>query len=291
MRARRYNKGKIRYELIPNFFKNELAKVFTMGAEKYTIRDENGNIIEDGSDNWRKGFLWKDALASVIRHLEKFDAGEDFDHDWPQEILDQYGPSLHLANAAWGISVLMESYSMHQELDNRTQWFKKPLKKVFCDLDGVLVDFEQHFLKYLNLDTTPPSDWDDARFRDNFEKISNDDNFWLTAPKLIEPIDITYPIEGYVTARPCDNEITQLWLDKNGFPKKKLVNVGMDGKKSDVLKGICDIFIDDSIKNFIDCQSNDIVCYLMTRPHNLKYDVGYFRVNDFKEFCNKIKSI
>ncbi len=54
------------------------------------------------------------------------------------------------------------------------------------------------------------------------------------------------------------------------------------------LKGKCDIMIDDSIKNFVDLNSNGILCYLMTRPHNEKYEVGHLRVNNMKEFFERV---
>ena len=41
--ARRYNSGKLKYNLIPASFLKELARVYTIGAEKYTIRDDEGN--------------------------------------------------------------------------------------------------------------------------------------------------------------------------------------------------------------------------------------------------------
>ena len=43
-KARRYDNGKPKYHLIPPSFLKELAKVYTIGAEKYTIRDNEGNI-------------------------------------------------------------------------------------------------------------------------------------------------------------------------------------------------------------------------------------------------------
>ena len=92
-KAKRYNKGKIRYELIPQSFLEHLSKVYTMGAEKYSYVDDNGNFV-DGSENWKKGLDWKSMLGSTMRHLEKFRAGEDFDYDWPEEIIKKYGPSI-----------------------------------------------------------------------------------------------------------------------------------------------------------------------------------------------------
>lgn len=49
--ARRYNKGKLRYELISPIALEEIAKVYTKGADKYTLYDENGDILDDGSNN------------------------------------------------------------------------------------------------------------------------------------------------------------------------------------------------------------------------------------------------
>lgn len=117
--ALRYTQGKLRHELIPSEFKEALAKVYTIGAEKYTIRDEEGKVLEDGSSNWRKGLSWKQTLGAIYRHLEKFDRGEDFDYDFPPELLEKYGSTYHLANAAWGLATLITQYKTHPELDDR----------------------------------------------------------------------------------------------------------------------------------------------------------------------------
>ena len=92
MKARRYNKGKIRYELISSIALKDLAEVYTLGAHKYSdYRDEQGNIIQgkdiqfkdiqkyeliyDACDNWRLGLDWMGLMASVERHIQ----------DWKKE--------------------------------------------------------------------------------------------------------------------------------------------------------------------------------------------------------------
>jgi len=266
-KALRFNNGKTRYDLIHPIGYQGLAKVLTKGAEKYEPR------------NWERGFSWISVLASLKRHLTAYELGEDFD---PESGL------LHIDHIQANAHILSTFYHIYPQGDDRNMWYKTAFKRVYCDLDGVLADFETHFLNYLNLDTTSPTDWNDYRFVSNIDKIANDDNFWITLPRIIDPNDITYPISGYVTSRNCSLDIINLWLENNGFPKGELINVN-GNKKSEVLKNICDIFVDDSIYNFVDCHSNGIICYLMTRPHNKKYDVGHFRVNNFTEFISKLK--
>src|SRR6476659_11327778 len=126
-KGKRYNKGKVRYELIPDYPLYCLAMVYTLGAHKYSVyKDENGKLIkgvdipyeeahkyelvEDGADNWKLGLSCKETRASITRHEKDYDAGEDFDKE-----LGTY----HLANAAWGLFALLDQYKTHPELDDR----------------------------------------------------------------------------------------------------------------------------------------------------------------------------
>lgn len=297
MSARRYNKGKNRMELIPKFDKEQLANVYTRGAHKYSIyKDKEGNeilgskipfeersnyeLIDDASSNWRKGLSWTETIGSVERHIEAWKKGEDFDSE-----LSTY----HLANASWGLFTLLEYYKSHPELDDRNHWYKKPFKRLFLDLDGVLCDFEQYFLKYFDLPNYHPHDWADDRFTTRLEELKDNDEFWLNAPVLTKPEDISYPITGYCTARSVKPEVILKWLSVNKFPKAQLLQVDFGESKVEKLKKAkCDIMLDDSIHNFVELNSNGVVCYLMTRSHNEKYNAGYLRVKDFKDFLTKI---
>jgi len=297
MKAKRYNKGKIRYELIPEFALKDVAEVYTKGAHKYSMyKKDNGDIIkgseipfkesfnyeliEDGSSNWRLGLPWMDMIASVERHIRSFKQGEDIDPDLGTK---------HLANATWGLLGILEYYKIAPQFDNRELWYKKPFKRVYLDLDGVCAAFEEHFLEYFDLPRHHPKDWNDPRFRDNIHKITNNEEFWMSCPALIKGEELTYPITGYCTARDCSVDTVRAWLDKNDFPSGEIINVGPDQSKIEALKSKCDVMVDDSIRNFVELNSNGIECYLMSRPHNMKYDVGYRRVNNIKEFINKLK--
>lgn len=297
-KAKRFNKGKTRYELVSAEGLRNLADVYTKGAHKYTLyRTPDGKevwgehcsvedakkyeVLDSGADNWRKGQSWMDALGSVKRHIASFEAGEDFDPELG---------TLHLGNAAWGLFQLMDYYKSHPETDDRHLWFKKPFKRVWLDIDGILADFESFFLSYLGLPRHHPTDWNDYRFREEFHRIENDDRFWSEIPRIVDPQELRYPITGYITSRPCFNLTIELWFEKMGYPKAELINIwGTGNKKSDFLKGNCDVMVDDSIQNFVEMQNQGVLCYLMTRPHNAKYDVGHYRVNSLKEFFDKIR--
>lgn len=269
--GKRFNSNKTKHHLTPAFTQEQYAKVLTAGAEKY------------GNHNWQKGMSWSTVIDSLKRHLNAIENCEDYDKETGL---------LHSAHIMCNAGFLTEYYNIYPEGDDRIHWFKKPLKNVFLDLDGVVVDFEQYFLNYLKLPSDKPTDWNDFRFRKYIKEVKNNDEFWLNCPKLIEPTDITYPIKGYCTARNCSTEIVEQWLENNGFPYGEIVNVGIDGDKVKTLKELgCDVMVDDSIYNFMNLQQNGILCYLMSRPHNIKYDVGMYRVNNFEEFIGKVKNL
>ena len=266
----RYNKGKLRYDLLHTKALEGITKVMTKGAEKYSER------------NWELGMAWSDIIKSLERHFIAFKNGEDFDPETGELHIDHLQCNAHFLSAY---------YHIYPQGDDRNLWYKKPIKRVYLDIDGVLADFEKHFLHYLGLPLNHPTDWNDYRFRENFKRIENDEKFWSGIPAIVSPESLDYPIAGYVTARPIHDSITNQWLAGKGFPSGDMINVGSQASKVKALSGKCDVFVDDSIYNFTELNAAGINCYLMTRPHNAKYDVGFKRVYSISEFLNKVKHI
>jgi len=84
--ALRYDAGKPRFELIPPDALVEVAKVYTMGAEKYDV------------DNWVKGMSWRRVVGSMLRHTMSWLGGED---------VDKESGVAHMAHVAWGALTLI----------------------------------------------------------------------------------------------------------------------------------------------------------------------------------------
>jgi hypothetical protein len=295
-RAKRYNKGKVRYELIPSNFLRELAMVYTRGAHKYSVyRDEAGNtilgkdipfeeshkyeMIEDGADNWRLGQAWMSTYSSLNRHLEAWKSGEDIDPDPTMQ-------TSHLMNAVWGLATLEEYRILHPNLDNRV---KPKLPKVGFDIDGVLADYVGSYLSYFDgMDKTLPVYWNDWRFfNPEFTKeIKENKHFWLSIPPLIDPTTLKFEPVCYVTARSIPEEWTREWLSINKFPYAPIVSVNGKSKVEALSKFTIDYYIDDHYENFVDLNNAGIPTFLFTQSHNVKYDVGQMRLNNINDILN-----
>lgn len=175
------------------------------------------------------------------------------------------------------------------KIPQKTEWWQRPFKKLFIDIDGVIAAFEEAFSEKYNL-TEAPHDWADHRYVNRLQSLREDKDFWLSIKPLVNPALIAYPISGYCTARSIPLEWIQEWLELNMFPAAPILKVNFDESKVQKLKDYgCEVFIDDSINNFVELNSNGVLCYLATRPHNTKYDVGVMRVSNLLELINRLK--
>lgn len=104
----RYNKGKLRYDLVPTDSMAEFVKVMTYGSIKYAER------------NWERGQKWSIPYASCMRHLNAWFAGEETD---PESGLP------HLAHALCNVFFLL-SYQLRgmTTLDDREHLDKRDIR-------------------------------------------------------------------------------------------------------------------------------------------------------------------
>lgn len=291
-KAKRYNKGKLRYELIPVNALEKVVEVYTKGAHKYTVyEDEHNNkikgseipfeemsnrsltIMDDGANNWRLGQNWMGMMASVKRHIAEWEKGIDLDSD----------PSmgtLHLANATWGLLSLLEYYDIYPQGDDRQHKYLSGIK-IGLDIDEVIADWVGAYTEKFGMVT--PEFWNfDTHIKEKFEQL--DDEFWLGIKPKINPKDLPFEPHCYITSRPIPTFLTERWIAENGFPTMPVYTVGVGESKVEVAKkaGI-DVFVDDRFDNFVELNNAGICTYLMDSPHNQRYVVGYKRLYNLKD--------
>lgn len=86
MEGKKYDSGKLRYDLIPPELDAAVATVLTYGAVKYHDR------------NWEAGMLWSRPYAAMRRHMDMW---------WAGEVCDQETGMPHLWHAACCIAFLI----------------------------------------------------------------------------------------------------------------------------------------------------------------------------------------
>lgn len=266
----RFNEGKTRHDLVPAFAQEQYAKVLTKGAEKYEER------------NWEKGMDWSKVLASLKRHINRFERGEDFDKETGL---------LHMAHVMCNAGFLVEYYKIHPSGDDRPNKHLK-FPKVGFDIDEVLCDFIGGFYSHFNIsleDFEKSCFWSDHIINQIFEQIKNDEDFWLNLPIKVTPNQLPIEPHCYITSRSINSEVTKKWLVLRGFPDRPVYTVGVNGSKVEIAKssGI-DFFIDDRYKNFVELNNAGINCFLMDAPHNRRYNVGYKRIKDINKLLDYI---
>lgn len=262
--AKRFNEGKNRLDLVPTSLVEEVGKVLTFGANKY------------GDNNWRSSMKWSKCIASLERHLVAFKNGIDFDEE---------SGLLHLSHLGCNVAFLLEYYKIYPQGDDRPHRYLLQ-NKIGLDIDEVLADFVGAIMKRFPDKVKQRSIyWNDPILHECFAKVKDDEQFWLG----IEPTIKELPFEPhcYITSRSINKEITQKWLDINGFPHAPLYALGSGQSKVEAAKESgCDVFVDDSYEHFVDLNRNGIFCYLFDAPHNRRYDVGFRRIKSLNELVD-----
>ena len=262
----RFNKGKLRYDLVEPRAHRDMVEVLTDGANKYFDR------------NWENGLSWTSVLASLKRHIAAIERGEDRDPE---------SGRLHIAHAACNVHFLNTFYYTFPQGDDRPKRFLN-MPAIGLDVDGILADFTGSWVeKYPDIEANPTSWYFDRKILKRFDIMASEgtlDDFYLNIPPLIQGKDLPFEPKCYVTARPVDSKITEQWLDAFDFPRRKVITVPIATNKVDVLKEVgVEIFIDDSFDNFVELNKAGIFTYLYTAPWNIKHNVGHMRINTLNE--------
>jgi len=257
----RYNEGKTRHDLTPIFAQEQYATVLTKGSLKYAER------------NWEQGMKWSKVTASLKRHLNAFENGEDYDKETGL---------LHTAHIMCNAAFLTEYYKIYPQGDDRPHKYLKKAK-IGLDIDEVLADWVGHWTKHHKQEI--PENWNfDRDIKSKFESLQNDKDFWLSIPVKTNPKDIPFEPHCYITSRSIPKEWTEEWLDKNGFPTLPVYSIGHGiSKVETVKKSGVDIYVDDRFENFVQLNNAGICCFLFDAPHNRRYEVGFKRIKSLKE--------
>jgi hypothetical protein len=98
--GKRYDVGKPRYDLIPPEVLDQLAMLYTVGADKYEER------------NWEKGMSWSRVFNPLMRHAWAFWRGETHD---PETKMN------HMIHVAWNALALAHycGNDKYKKLDDR----------------------------------------------------------------------------------------------------------------------------------------------------------------------------
>ena len=133
--------------------------------------------------------------------------------------------------------------------------------RIGTDCDGCIDDFWNPYLARFG---EPKNDFEITK--NVQQKLSRDREFWTTLPVLHKP---NFDVTLYCTKRTSLKSYLRQWLEDNNFPIAPIYQVLYQyGSKAPYIKGRVDVFVDDSISNFLDMNNSGVPCLLMDNPSN-----------------------
>ena len=135
--------------------------------------------------------------------------------------------------------------------------------RIGLDLDDTLNEFMNPYLKRFGY---PKSDGEITK---NVQQVLiKDREWWINLPIKNK---INFIPELYCTKRVCSKDYSKTWLKNNGYPNKPVYQVLYQrANKAQYIKGRVDIFIDDSVSNFIQMNLAGLSCLLIVSESNEK---------------------
>lgn len=133
--------------------------------------------------------------------------------------------------------------------------------RIGLDIDNTIADFSFGYLRRFG--KWPKKDWCITRNVKNI--LIHERDFWLNLPVIRIP---NFEPRLFCSARVNSKRWTKKYLTNLGFTSPLYQVPGYNLSKVKTLKGRVDVFIDDSIKNFIDLNIHGIPCLLMDSPEN-----------------------
>ncbi len=135
--------------------------------------------------------------------------------------------------------------------------------KIGLDLDDTVCDFLGPYLEKFG---TPKQDWEITK---NVRILIKDKDFWMGLPVIHRP---DFEPTLYCTKRIHSKLWSKQFLKENKLPIAPIYQVVCQtSSKAPKIKGRIDVFVDDSISNFIDLNLNGVPCLLMDGKHNQKW--------------------
>lgn len=149
---------------------------------------------------------------------------------------------------------------------------------IYLDIDDVVAEFQGGYCKRFK--KRPPTSWDENKeeMNNHLQILRKDKFFWLQLPVKYRP---NFQPKGYLSARSIPKSWTYQFMCINDLPgRRNITQVPWNVSKIDKLKALkCDIFIDDKIETFEECNKHGIFCLLMDASHNQSYETPY-RINN-----------
>ena len=136
--------------------------------------------------------------------------------------------------------------------------------KIGFDLDDTINSWYPCYLKRFG---QPKNDYEITK---NVQRIlKHDKQFWLDLPLKNMP---DFQPTLFCTARVIPKSWTKRWLEEHNIPMAPVYQkYGYAGSKAPLIKGRVDVFVEDSLKNFIDLNLNGIPCLLIDSPANQQW--------------------